>query len=84
MLEKGNEDMAENLKTGFRTTEIFPVNRNLALQKLPIYAEFGTEINENVGNQFKDYLENIWKNDLATVHRVRKFCVPAGKSVSVD
>lgn len=56
------------------------------MSKLPLYAKPTAEIDVNIGNEFKNYLENVRKNDLAVVHRTKKLCVPfiTGKSVSVE
>ncbi|XP_063244589.1 uncharacterized protein LOC134544837 [Bacillus rossius redtenbacheri] len=85
-LEKGQETGCNNLRKGFECSGLNPVNRDKVLQKLPMYARTTDEVREDVGNEFRKYIESVRTNDLSAVHRARKFCLPvrAGKSVSVE
>lgn len=82
----GKSSEIENLRKGFKSTGIYPVDRAIPIGKLPLYARPDSDINDNIGAEFKKYLEGIRTNDLQAVHRAKKFCLPitAGKSVSVE
>lgn len=77
-----------NLEAGFRVTGIHPLNRQVALQRLPEYAKTKVDAltaKESLGESFKSYLAELRENDLG-IKSQRKFQLPviAGKSVSVE
>lgn len=85
-LDMGQTTCSLNLIKGFNCSGIFPVDRDVSLKKLPLYATPSAELNESIGVEFKHYLENIRHNELQHVSRARKYCLPVepGKSVSVE
>lgn len=84
-LNWGAPQCKTNLEAGFRVTGIRPLNRQVALQRLPGYAKTKVDAQtakESLGESFKSYLAKLRENDLA-IKSQRKFQLPviAGKSV---
>lgn len=82
----GQATSSLNLIKGLNCSGIFPVDREVPLNKLPLYATPSVDLNESIGVAFKHYLENIRHNELQNVQRARKYCLPVKprKSVSVE
>nr|CAD7398451.1 unnamed protein product [Timema cristinae] len=58
----GESTTTTNLAKGFEATGIFPLDRNSLITKLPIYAQDISAIREDIGEQFKVFIENTFRN----------------------
>jgi hypothetical protein len=81
-LQLGKDNDVQNMKAGFRATGIYPFNPEHVLDKLP---KFTVNIEHNIGESFKKYIDEIRSCDLNYVV-TKKFQLPitAGKSVSAE
>lgn len=72
----GQTTSSPNLIKGFNCLGIFPVDRDVPLKKLPMYATPSADLNESIGVEYKHYLEYIRHNELQNVQRARKYFLP--------
>ncbi|KAG8265881.1 hypothetical protein J6590_084017 [Homalodisca vitripennis] len=91
LLKKTIEGIApkleSNIKKGFESTGIFPVDRHRVLNKLPKYTDSSQEsLHKLVGEEFQTYLNSIRSEDLIPTQRGKKYQMPVvpGKSVSLE
>uniref|UniRef100_A0A1B0GJE9 HTH CENPB-type domain-containing protein n=1 Tax=Lutzomyia longipalpis TaxID=7200 RepID=A0A1B0GJE9_LUTLO len=75
--------MPVNLKSGFRKTGLYPLDRNVVLRRLPSYVNSSDSITSVVTDVFMSFLENTRLKVTETrTQRKRKLNVPPGKSIS--
>jgi hypothetical protein len=71
-LDLGSSTCSWNLIKGFTSSGIYPLNQQVPINKLPLYAKPNEDLNNSIGTEFKKYLEEIRSTELQTVCRPRK------------
>lgn len=82
-------NLSQNIQRGFKSTGIFPTDRQHVLAKLPTYSnevENEGNVSELVGLEFKAFLSALRSENLAPQQRGKRFQMPVtpGKSVSLQ
>lgn len=86
LMSQLQEKAIDNLKSGFRKTGIFPIDRQQVLNRLcnTIITNASETVRENVGNTFIEHLKKV-RQEATTVRQIRRkkrLNVPPGKSIS--